>query len=128
MESFGQIKYAVLCKTRGDLMEETGADGKPAEKQQSNHKGTGFVRFEDQEDADALLQLSQNLEATLNEEYKKKSANKKKVEKGKNGKDDLLGQSSLLKGELELNGRRLVIMPSVARGKVSETVQANKDA
>ena len=55
MESFGQIKYAVLCKTRGDLMEETGADGKPAEKQQSNHKGTGFVRFEDQEDADALL-------------------------------------------------------------------------
>ena len=32
-----------------------------------------------------------NLEATLNEEYKKKSANKKKVEKGKNGKDDLLG-------------------------------------
>ena len=40
----------------------------------------------------------------------------------------LLGASSLLKGELELNGRRLVIMPSVARSKVGAVVQANKDA
>lgn len=39
----------------------------------------------------------------------------------------MLGSSSLLKGELELNGRRLVIMPSVARTRVEEVVKANKD-
>jgi len=33
----------------------------------------------------------------------------------------------LLKSELELNGRRLVIMKAVARTKVAETVQLNKD-
>jgi hypothetical protein len=33
----------------------------------------------------------------------------------------------LLKGELELNGRRLVVMPSVARTKVADTLQQNKD-
>jgi hypothetical protein len=52
----------------------------------------------------------------------KKNKNKKK------GKpDSIIGQSSLLKGELELNGRRLVVLPSVARTKVVETVQNNKD-
>ena len=43
MESFGQYDYAVLCKTRGDLMQSE--DGKT--QQQVNHKGTGFVRFQD---------------------------------------------------------------------------------
>ena len=33
----------------------------------------------------------------------------------------------MLKGELELNGRRLVILPSVARTKVSDVLQQNKD-
>jgi hypothetical protein len=33
----------------------------------------------------------------------------------------------LLKGELELNGRRLVILPSVARTKVTEVIKNNKD-
>ncbi len=33
----------------------------------------------------------------------------------------------MLKGELELNGRRLVVMPSVARTKVADTLQQNKD-
>ena len=47
---------------------------------------------------------------------------------GKNQDKAILGASSLLKGELELNGRRLVIMPSVARGKVDGVVQANKDS
>lgn len=32
-----------------------------------------------------------------------------------------------MKGELELNGRRLVVLPSVARTKVNDVVQANKD-
>ena len=39
----------------------------------------------------------------------------------------LLSSSSLLKDELELNGRRLVVMPSVERGKVDAIVKANKD-
>ena len=34
----------------------------------------------------------------------------------------------MLKGELELGGRRLVVMPSVRRDKVDSVVQANKDA
>ena len=50
MESFGGIKYAVLCKARSDLLE--GAEGG---EQVQNHKGTGFVRFETKEEADALL-------------------------------------------------------------------------
>jgi hypothetical protein len=34
----------------------------------------------------------------------------------------------LLKGELELNGRRLVIMPQVARTRVTDVLKQNKDA
>jgi len=63
----------------------------------------------------------------LTEDYKKKDKMNKK-NKGKDSSKELLGASSLLKGELELNGRRLVIMPSVAREKVGDVVQANKDA
>ncbi len=33
----------------------------------------------------------------------------------------------MLKGELELNGRRLVVIPSVARTKISDQIQSNKD-
>ena len=62
----------------------------------------------------------------MTEDYKKKDKYNKK--KTGNKEKDLLGASSLLKGELELNGRRLVIMPSVIRAKVSEVVQSNKDA
>jgi hypothetical protein len=36
-----------------------------------------------------------------------------------------MGASSLLKGELELNGRRLVVMPSVAKDKVKDVLQEN---
>ncbi len=34
----------------------------------------------------------------------------------------------MLKGELELNGRRLVVLPSVAKTKVNDVVQQNKDS
>lgn len=61
----------------------------------------------------------------MNEDYKKKD---KMHSKNKNADKELLGASSLLKGELELNGRRLVIMPSVARTSVVDVVKANKDA
>ena len=33
----------------------------------------------------------------------------------------------MLKGELELHGRRLVILPSVARTRVEQVVKDNKD-
>ena len=70
------------------------------------------------------MELSQNLEAQLNDERIKKD----KQSKTKNADKDLLSSASLLKGELELNGRRLVVMPSVARGRVDGVVKANKDA
>ena len=50
------MKYAVLCKTRGDLMDKV--DGEEQKAAQVNHKGTGFVNFLKKEDADALLELS----------------------------------------------------------------------
>ena len=59
------------------------------------------------EDAQAVLEISQSLEAKLSEEKNKKDR------LSKQGFSDkaLLSSASLLKGELELNGRRLVIMP-----------------
>jgi hypothetical protein len=59
------------------------------------------------------------LEKQLDHEHSEKN---KKSLKPKKSNDSIIGQSSLLKGELELNGRRLVILPSVARTKVSDVV------
>ena len=68
--------------------------------------------------------MSQNLESQLTEERNKKDKlGKKKVQD-----KALLSSASLLKGELELNGRRLVVMPSVQRSEVDGVVKANKDA
>jgi hypothetical protein len=39
-----------------------------------------------------------------------------------------MGSSSLMKGELELNGRRMVVMPSVARSDVDSVIAGNADA
>ena len=39
-----------------------------------------------------------------------------------------MGASSLMKGELELNGRRMVVMPSVARSDVDQVIASNADA
>ena len=124
MESFGELQYAVLCKTRGDLITPVDEESGKAAAQKTNHKGTGFVRFTNKEDADALLQLSKNLEDQLTEEHNKRN----KQSKAQNKDKALLSSTSLLKGELELGGRRLVVMPSVARTQVSETIQANKDS
>lgn len=55
MEQFGQVVYAVLCKAAGD-MQVSQLEGP------STHKGTGFVRFKQQEDAQALVALSKQLE------------------------------------------------------------------
>ena len=51
----------------------------------------------------------------------------KKTKNKKQKKETLIGQQSLLKGELELHGRRLVILPSVARTRVEQVVKDNKD-
>ena len=45
--------------------------------QASTHKGTGFVRFKKQEDAKALVELSQGLEKQLDQEHAKNAKNKK---------------------------------------------------
>jgi hypothetical protein len=55
----------VLCKARGDLI-------KGEDQQAQTHKGTGFVRYKNADDAQSVLQLSQNLEEKLNEERQKK--------------------------------------------------------
>ena len=53
---------------------------------------------------------------------------KNKAKKSKtSSKTSLIGAQSLLKGELELNGRRLVVLPQVARTQVEAVVQNNKD-
>jgi RNA recognition motif-containing protein len=61
MEKFGDVKYAVLCRAQGD---EDKADGEAA----ATHKGTGFVRFKNKPDADALLELSQKVESQLDKD------------------------------------------------------------
>ena len=42
--------------------------------------------------------------------------------------EQIMGSGSLLKGELELNGRRLVVMPSVKKENVGAAMQANLEA
>ena len=54
MKKFGEVKYAVLCKSQVD-------DGPP-------HKGTGFVRFKSEASAIQLLELSSQVEGTMDKE------------------------------------------------------------
>ena len=82
------------------------------------------MRFREQKDAIALVDLSRSLEQQLDKEY---VAAKKSGKKPKKDENSVIGKMSLLKGELELNGRRLVVMPQVARTKVNDVVTANKD-
>ena len=62
----------------------------------------------------------------MDEDYKKQAV------EGKVKKDDIaeqiMGASSLMKGELELNGRRMVVMPSVARTDVDTVIAGNAEA
>ena len=113
MEQFGKIKYALLCKATGEL-DDT-----------ETHRGTGFVRFENKDDAASLLELSQNLQLKLDDEQRIK---KDKMKRGKFEDNALLSSASLLKGELELNGRLLIVLPQVAKSRVNDVIQANKDS
>lgn len=83
MESFGPVKYAVLCRVNEFNDSEnikTGQQGKS-----ETHKGSGFVKFADAEHAQHLLELSQKIEEKLDEERKKMKADSKK--KNNNKKD-----------------------------------------
>ena len=106
MEQFGPVKYALLCRATGEL-DDT-----------QTHRGTGFVRFQSKEDARTLLELSESLQTKLNDEKEKKD----KLKRGKDEDKALLGSSSLLKGELELNGRLLVVLPQVAKSRVNDII------
>ena len=112
MEQFGTVRYALLCRASGEL-DDT-----------QTHRGTGFVRFENKDDAKALLELSQNLQVKLADERQKND----KLKRGKFEDKALLSSASLLKGELELNGRLLVVLPQVAKTRVNDVIQANKDS
>jgi len=110
-----------------DVTQPENADPKTSKKPDQllgTHKGTGFVRFKSAADAKTLLDLSLKLEQQLNQEREKKD----KLSKSKNTDKALLSSASLLKGELELNGRRLVVMSSVSRGRVDAVVKENKDS
>lgn len=131
MEQFGPLDYAVLCKaTIRDITSEdpNQKDSKSKDKSKLKqevitHKGTGFVRFQSAADAKTLYDLSQSLEQQLNQERIQKD----KLSKSKDTDKALLSSASLLKGELELNGRRLVVMRQINRTKVDSVVKENKE-
>ena len=58
MEKFGQVKYALLCKSK-----ELQGDNEKTEIQ--SHKGTGFVQFKDPKAAEQLIELSKQIESKL---------------------------------------------------------------
>jgi nucleolar protein 4 len=92
MAKFGAVKYAVLVK---------------AKELQAAHKGSGFVQFRDPAAAEQVIQLSKQIEERLDKECKDERL-KKKAEADK--KVTAKGVASVISAELELNGRRLVIM------------------
>lgn len=105
---FGHVKYAVLCKVREP--KTNAADGTTSA-MPITHKGTGFVCFTDPAVADEVLGLSKTIEGKLDEEW---TANRKKNKKNKT-EVSVVNSNSLISGELELNGRRLVIMEAMSR-------------
>ena len=94
MKKFGEVKYAVLCKSQVD-------DGPP-------HKGTGFVRFKQESSAVQLLELSQQVEGTMDKERKASRLQQTQ-------KDSVISSLSLLKNEIELDGRRLIVKPKASK-------------
>eukprot|EP00826_Nyctotherus_ovalis_P040309 TRINITY_DN3963_c0_g2_i2.p1 TRINITY_DN3963_c0_g2~~TRINITY_DN3963_c0_g2_i2.p1 ORF type:complete len:592 (+),score=219.44 TRINITY_DN3963_c0_g2_i2:99-1874(+) len=78
------------------------------------HKGTGFVQYKSEADAHSMVELSKQAESYYDQQKSKKGFNPK--------------QSELL-DELELNGRRLIVVPAVKRedvGKVKEESSERK--
>lgn len=105
MKKFGEVKYAVLCKSPVE-------DGPP-------HKGTGFVRFKDDKSAVELLELSKKVEETMDSE-RKSDRLKQPV------KESVISSLSLLKNEIELDGRRLIVKPSLSKSDAGEVREKQK--
>lgn len=122
MENFGEVKYAVLCKVKEmklNAEENGGFEG------QTTHKGNGFVQFKDEAVAKQLIELSASIESKLDEECKasRLKARKEKLKGGKETLTDNKGVLSVITGELELNGRRLVIKEALSRADAAERQQ-----
>ncbi len=84
---------------------------------QGQHKGTGFVQFRDPMAADRLIQLSRQIEEKLDVECKEQRIKDRKANKGKITVNNTKGVTSVIQAELELNGRRLVIMEAMNNNK-----------
>ena len=104
MDKFGTVQYAVLCKAQDKNVD--------ADSGVAPHKGTGFVKFTSKDEADQLVQLSAKVENQMDEE--RKNARLKKA-----SQDSLVNSLSILKNEIELDGRRLVIKPSVTKAQAA---------
>lgn len=98
--TFGPLKYALLCKSSQDS---------------EAHKGTGFVSFRDPFSADKLIELSKQIESRLDVECKEQRLKDKKA--GTKDTTAAKGVTSVIQAELELNGRRLVVMEAVGKGE-----------
>jgi len=110
MEKFGPVKYAVLCKSKD--MGQLDPENKDENQMAKRHKGNGFVKFKNKESADQLLELSRNVEQHLDEE-RKNTRLKAKQDEG------LVSSLSLLKNEIELDGRRLIVKESISKEEAS---------
>mmetsp|Transcript_10326 Transcript_10326/g.15816 ORF Transcript_10326/g.15816 Transcript_10326/m.15816 type:complete len:430 (-) Transcript_10326:231-1520(-) len=107
MQKFGPVKYAVLCKAN-------------FESETAPHKGTGFVRFQSKEIADQLVELSVKVEHQMDEERKNS-----RLKKANN--ESLVSSLSLLKNEIELDGRRLIVKPSVSKEQAASMKEKEKE-
>jgi len=64
-----------------------------------------------------VLELSRSIEIKLDEEWKDKRIKNKK---NNNNNKDIINENSLIAGELELGGRRLVIMEALSKNKAGQ--------
>ena len=92
----------------------------------SQHKGTGFVQFRDPMAADRLIALSRQIEEKLDVECKEQRIKDRKAAKG--AAAGTKGVTSVIQAELELNGRRLVVMEAMERTKQDSTTNATSSS
>lgn len=111
MTKFGPVKYAVLVKQK-DLTQNNTQDPSLQQTAAVGHKGTGFVQFKDQKVAAQVISLSRQIEEQLDRECKQQ-----RIQNRKDGKKPestgTKGVTGVIQAELELNGRRLVIMEAI---------------
>jgi RNA recognition motif-containing protein len=109
MEKFGPVKYAVLCKSINHS-----ADGGESV---SSNKGTGFVQYKNQASADQLIELSRKVEETMDDERRNSRLNNVRAQQ------QLVSSLTLLKNEIELDGRRLIVKPSISKEQAGNLKQ-----